>query len=131
MRGKKKLSALSTRLREAGIRLSLFIDPHQAQLDAALEIGVGVVELHTGRYCEARDDAGRGMELANLKRAASYGHAQGLTIVAGHGLNYDNISPVVQISEIVEFNIGHSIMARAMLVGMDRAVAEMVRLVRG
>ena len=89
------------------------------------------LKLVSALWNSTRVDAGRGMELANLKRAASYGHAQGLTIVAGHGLNYDNISPVVQISEIVEFNIGHSIMARAMLVGMDRAVAEMVRLVRG
>ena len=129
IKGRKKIAKVVSALTEAGLRVSLFIDPAEAQIDAALLLGVKAVELHTGRYSDAKDAAGKGMELATLKRTAGYGQARGLTIVAGHGLNYDNIKPVVSISEIVEFNIGHSIIARALTVGIEKAVAEMVRLV--
>ncbi|MFO1407231.1 MAG: pyridoxine 5'-phosphate synthase [Steroidobacteraceae bacterium] len=111
-------------LEDAGVRVSLFIDPEPEQLEAALEAGAPVVELHTGAYAEATGER-QAMELARLVEAARFGTRIGLTVHAGHGLHYHNVQPVAAIPEIVELNIGHSIVARAVFDGMASAVREM------
>jgi pyridoxine 5-phosphate synthase len=111
----------------AGIRTSLFIDPERRQLEAAREVGAPVVELHTGAYAEASDGR-RQRELERLRSAASLGETLGLVVNAGHGLNYDNVADIARIPEIVELNIGHSIIARAVCDGLAVAVADMKRL---
>lgn len=111
----------------SGIRASLFIDPEPGQLDAAREAGAPVVELHTGNYADA-DDANRPAEFDRIRTAAGYGAGIGLTIHAGHGLHYENVGPIAAIPEIVELNIGHAIVARAVYDGFTVAVAEMKRL---
>jgi pyridoxine 5-phosphate synthase len=123
----EKIREACARLGNAGIRVSLFIDPERRQLDAAIEAGAPVVELHTGAYAEA---AGGNWE-AEYERvidAAEYGHERGLVINAGHGLNYDNVGPIAAIPQIVELNIGHAIVAQAVFDGLHRAVADMKRL---
>ncbi len=114
-------------LREAGSRVSLFIDPDASQLEAALEAGAPVVELHTGAYAESTGER-QALELARLVEAARYGSRIGLTVHAGHGLHYHNVQPVAAIPEIVELNIGHAIVARAVFDGMAAAVREMKSL---
>lgn len=114
-------------LGSAGIRVSLFIDPDRRQLDAAVEAGAPVVELHTGAYAEAVGDAWEA-EYERVIDAAEYGHELGLVINAGHGLNYDNVAAIAAIPQIVELNIGHAIIARAVFDGLHQAVAEMKRL---
>ena len=116
-------------LREAGSRVSLFIDPEPAQLEAALEAGAPVVELHTGAYAETSGER-QAVELARLVEAARYGSRIGLTVHAGHGLHYHNVQPVAAIPEIVELNIGHAIVARAVLEGMAGAVRAMKDLMQ-
>lgn len=123
----RALEAACKRLREAGIRVSLFIDPERAQLDAAVRVGAPVVELHTGAYAESLGEK-QARELQRLRDAAQYAAGLGLTVNAGHGLNYHNVQPIAAIEPIVELNIGHSIVARAVLDGMARAVAQMKRL---
>jgi pyridoxine 5-phosphate synthase len=115
------------RLADAGIRVSLFIDPEPAQLEAAVAAGAPVVELHTGRYADAAA-ADREGELRRIADAARYGSELGLTIHAGHGLHYGNVGAVARIPEIVELNIGHAIIARAVFDGLTLAVSEMKRL---
>jgi pyridoxine 5-phosphate synthase len=111
------------RLEEAGIRISLFVDPDLPTLDAAKDLGVPAIELHTGRYANSwRQDA---RALDELRRAARHAADMGLFVHAGHGLTYANVAPVAAIAEIEELNIGHSVMSRAILVGMRAAVAEM------
>jgi len=114
-------------LAAAGIRVSLFIDPDQAQVDAALRCGAPAVELHTGAYAEARESA-RAAELHRLAAAARHASAAGLVVNAGHGLDYHNVQPVAALPEVVELNIGHAIVARAVFTGLGPAVAEMKRL---
>ena len=109
------------------IRASLFIDPDPAQLDAAVAVGAPVVELHTGAYADAEGDA-QAAELQRLVAAAKYGHELGLIINAGHGLHYENVAPIAVIPEIVELNIGHAIISRAVFDGLAVAVSEMKRL---
>jgi pyridoxine 5-phosphate synthase len=130
------VSRKNTRLRDtirrldgAGIRVSLFIDPEPAALEAAKDLGVPAIELHTGRYAHTwtTGDAA----LAELRRAARHGADMGLAIHAGHGLTYRNVVPVAGIPEIEELNIGHSIVSRAVMVGMRQAVSEMGALVHG
>lgn len=116
-----------SRLADAGIRVSLFIDPDEHQLDAAVEAGAPVVELHTGAYAEA-DDAGSEAELARIRAAAEHGRKLGLVINAGHGLHYRNVTAIAAIREITELNIGHSIIARAVFDGLHTAVSEMKNL---
>lgn len=122
-----KIRDACTRLRNADIRVSLFIDPERAQLDAALAAGAPVVELHTGAYAEECDDK-QSVEFARVADAARYGDALGLVINAGHGLHYENVSAIAAIPEIVELNIGHSIVSKAVFKGMHDAVAEMKQL---
>lgn len=114
-------------LGDAGIRASLFIDPDTAQLDAALQAGAPVVELHTGAYAEATGRP-QDKELQRVVDAAHHGCGLGLVVNAGHGLNYDNVTAIAKIAEIRELNIGHAIVSRAVFEGMDAAVSEMKRL---
>jgi len=114
-------------LAEVGCRVSLFIDPDPDQLEAALEAGAPVVELHTGAYAETTSER-QAMELARILEAARYGSQIGLTVHAGHGLHYHNVQPVAAIPEIVELNIGHAIVARAVFVGLAAAVGDMKAL---
>ena len=115
------------RLAAAGIRVSLFIDPDIAQLDAAMACGAPVVELHTGSYADAgKTDVEK--EYQRIVRAAEYGDSIGLQINAGHGLHYQNVKPIVRIPQLLELNIGHSIVAQALFVGLHKAVADMLVL---
>ena len=114
-------------LRQAGIRVSLFIDPDKAQLDAAVAAGAPVVELHTGAFAEAEGDAQKS-ELQRIVDAAAYGDRLGLVINAGHGLHYGNVQDVAVIPQVVELNIGHSIISRAVFDGLMLAVSDMKRL---
>jgi pyridoxine 5-phosphate synthase len=114
-------------LRDAGIRVSLFIDPEPDQIAAAVSLGSPVVELHTGAYAEASGVA-REAELARLIEAARLAAEAGIQVNAGHGLNYTNIGPILTLPKIVELNIGHSIVSRAIFVGLELATREMVAL---
>lgn len=127
---RRQLGDAVSRLRAAGIRVSLFVDPDAEQLEAGRELGVDAVELHTGAYCNA-DGSRANEELDALRRAAAFAAGLGLEVHGGHGLNIGNVTPVAAIPEMVELNIGHSIVARAVMVGMFRAVEEMKILVLG
>jgi len=118
------------RLHERGIRVSLFIDPVDAQIDAARAAGADTVEIHTGAYANARDEAAQGALLEEVRAAARRARSLGLSVNAGHGLNYLNIVPFRSIAEIDEVSIGHAVITRAVFVGLDRAVREMLALVR-
>ncbi|MGI9272915.1 MAG: pyridoxine 5'-phosphate synthase [Woeseiaceae bacterium] len=122
-----KVRDACTRLSEAGIRASLFIDPDAAQLDAAVAAGAPVVELHTGSYADCEGEA-QHKELGRVAEAATYGRSLGLVMNAGHGLHYGNVAPIASLPEIVELNIGHAIISRAVFEGLAIAVSEMKRL---
>src|SRR5262245_53477363 len=122
-----RLRRVCGQLAADGIRVSLFIDPDARQLEAALAAGAPVVELHTGAYADAMGER-RAVELARIADAARLGASLGLTVHAGHGLNYHNVQPVAAIEEIVELNIGHAIVARAITTGIGTAVADMKSL---
>jgi len=128
VRGKDALAKVVKTLRDAEILVSLFIDPDLDQVKASHRIEAQVVEIHTGRYCDARLPGDRRRELARIIDAAKAAAKLGLQVSAGHGLHYQNVLPVAAISEIEEFNIGHAIVGRAVLVGMERAVREMKAL---
>ena len=113
----------------AGIRVSLFIDPDQSQIEAAAQAGAPVIELHTGAYAEAMGGA-RAREFERLRQAAQAAASLGLTVNAGHGLNYHNVEPIAAIPEIIELNIGHSIIARSIIDGLAKAVRDMKDLMR-
>jgi len=115
-------------LTAAGIRVSLFIDPEQRQVDAAASAGAKVIELHTGCYADARSVRQQQDELERIRSAARYARTLGITVNAGHGLHYENVRAVAAIAEIVELNIGHSIIARSVFSGIASAVTEMKRL---
>jgi pyridoxine 5-phosphate synthase len=123
------VSGACRRLGGSGIRVALFIDPEPEQVDAAAQSGAAVVELHTGAYAEAQG-AERGRELARLATAARRAVAAGLIALAGHGLDYHTVQPVAALPELQELNIGHAIVARAVLSGFGPAVSEMKRLMR-
>jgi pyridoxine 5-phosphate synthase len=116
------------RLSEAGCRVSLFIDPDKTSLAHARDLGVPAVELHTGHYAHTWREDNRALE--ELMSAARFGRELGLAVHAGHGLTYQNVQPIAQIRDIEELNIGHSIISRAMFVGISQAVEEMGQLVR-
>jgi pyridoxine 5-phosphate synthase len=117
------------RLAQAGIRVSLFIDPDFSQLDAAAACGAPVVELHTGSYADAVE--GRvDEEYQRVVRAAEHGDKLGLHVNAGHGLHYGNVEPIVHIPQLIELNIGHSIVAQALFTGLDDAVRAMIKLMK-
>jgi pyridoxine 5-phosphate synthase len=117
-------------LRDADIEVSLFIDAEIDQVKAAHRAEAQAVEFHTGRYCDARLAGDRRRELARLVDACKTAAKLGLQVAAGHGLNYQNVLPVAAIPEVEELNIGHAIVARAVLVGLERAVREMKELLR-
>ncbi|MBI3769034.1 MAG: pyridoxine 5'-phosphate synthase [Deltaproteobacteria bacterium] len=123
------LRAAVARLKRGGICVSLFVDPEPVQLEASARIGADAVELHTGRYAEHSDPSAAAGELAGLAAATARGRALGLVVNAGHGLRYDNTRALAAIAGIDTLNIGHSIVARALIVGMERAVREMRALV--
>lgn len=123
----EKVTRACADLAANGIRVSLFIDPEPRQLDAAVASGAPVVELHTGAYADA-DAGAQQAELQRIIDAAAYGQQIGLTVHAGHGLHYENVKPVAEIPEIVELNIGHAIVARAIFEGFTEAVRDMKRL---
>ena len=125
--GLDRVQRACRRLSDSGIRVSLFIDPDREQIGAALDSGAPVVELHTGRYADAAG-AEREAELARIIDAAHYANDRGLTVHAGHGLHYDNVVAIAGIEPIVELNIGHAIVARAVFDGLHVAVGEMKRL---
>lgn len=116
-------------LRDAHIGVSLFIDPDRKQIKAAQKAGAQAVELHTGRYANASGEGTKQAEFEALRQSAALADTLGLAVYAGHGLTYHNVSRLRHIPEIVEYNIGHSIIARAVLVGLDRAVREMKTLI--
>jgi pyridoxine 5-phosphate synthase len=124
--GGAALAARCTRLAERGVRVSLFVDPDAAQIVAAAASGAPVVELHTGTYAEAAG-AAQAQELARLAEAARLASSHGLIVHAGHGLHYHNVQPIAALTELVELNIGHAIIARALFTGLANAVADMKR----
>jgi pyridoxine 5-phosphate synthase len=127
-----KVAQAVRQLKDAGIVVSLFLDPDAAQIDAGIELGVDAIELHTGAYAHAtaKHDARQTQaELETLRAAARRVRAGGVVLHAGHGLTYRNVKPVAAIEEMHELNIGHSIIARAIMVGLEQAVRDMKRLI--
>ncbi len=122
-----RLSEACARLREVGVRVSLFIDAEPRQIEAAAKVGAPVIEIHTGHYADARG-AAQEREYRRIVEAVRLGGSLGLQVNAGHGLNYHNVQPIAAITEIRELNIGHAIVARAVFAGLEGAVREMKRL---
>jgi len=125
-----QIKAACDALGEAGCQVSLFIDPDKAQIDAAVNVGAPVVELHTGRYADAAHEMGRKEELKRLEIAATYAHSVGLQVNGGHGLNLYNVENICRIPEMVELNIGHAIVSQALFSGFSQAVREMKQVMR-
>ncbi len=121
----EQLAPLCAHLARAGMEVSLFIDPDDAQIDAAARLGVAAIELHTGTYADAADATQQARQLALLEAGAARAAAAGLIVNAGHGLHYENVAAIAAIPSIRDLNIGHSIVARALFVGMISAVEEM------
>jgi len=126
----KRVRPACERLREAGVRVSLFIDADPSQIEAAADTGAPVIEIHTGRYADALTAMERGEELGRIELAVQQGLKLGLQVNAGHGLNYHNVQAVAAIPGIADLNIGHAIVARAVFTGFQEAVREMKRLMR-
>ena len=129
--GRAHLAPVVKRLVDAGVRVSLFIEPDPAQLDAAHALGAPVVELHTGRYCDlfdAGEERLAAIELQRLRAAARHGAGLGLEIHAGHGLSYESVGPIAAIHEVRELNIGHFLIGEAIFVGLEATIHEMRRL---
>ena len=118
-----RLTDLLLPLREAGIRLSLFIEANEADIESAKQIGADIVELHTGSYCNNSTESFR--ELGRIKRAAAYGASLGIEIHAGHGLGFDTVGPIAAIPEIEELNIGHFLIAESVFCGLEMAITQM------
>jgi len=118
------------RLADAGIRVSLFIDPIDREVEAAAAVGAPVIEIHTGAYAEAKGSAAREEEVARIRMAAAQAAALGLEVNAGHGLTVENVAPIAAIRQIVELNLGHSIVSRAIFVGIEQATREMLNACR-
>ncbi len=119
------------RLREQGIETSFFVDPEPSQIEAARNAGGDIVEIHTGHYAEAGSEKEADERFTRIARAVEYAAGMDLSVSAGHGLDYRNIKRFQSLPQIEEYSIGHSIVSRAVLVGMDRAVREMIDLVKG
>jgi pyridoxine 5-phosphate synthase len=127
---KDHLKAIILLLHDGGIKVSLFIDPDIEQIKAAHKINTDFIEIHTGRYANAKLQSDQDAEFENIVNTCKIAHKLGLGINAGHGLNYQNVNRLAQLKEIEEFNIGHSIVSKAVLIGMERAVREMKELIR-
>ncbi len=123
-----KVTQAVEKLTAANIKVSLFIDADKAQIDAAVASKAPYIEIHTGHYADELDDAKQQVELERLTDGIKYAHSLGLKVNAGHGLNYFNVKPIAKIAEIVELNIGHAIIARAAVDGLDKAVRDMKTL---
>jgi len=123
------LQKIKQRLSPLGIRFSLFVDADEAQLRAAARVGADSIEINTGLHSEMNDDGGRERERLKIATAASLAHELGLKVFAGHGLNLDNVRAVAAIAEIQELNIGHSLVARSILIGFREAVSEMLKAI--
>ena len=121
-----ELEPYFTRIRDAGIRLSLFIEASEAEIRAAAAVGADIIEFHTGRYCH--DEIGRAAELARIRKAAELADSLGVECHGGHGLDFDTVGAIAAIPQMHELNIGHFLMGEAMFSGMDKAIAEMRRL---
>mgnify|MGYP001181112616 FL=1 len=121
-----ELEPYFTRIRDAGIRLSLFIEASEAEIRAAAAVGADIIELHTGCYCH--DESGRAAELARIRKAAELADSLGVECHGGHGLDFDTVGAIAAIPQMHELNIGHFLMGEAMFSGMDKAIAEMRRL---
>ncbi|MDP3790013.1 MAG: pyridoxine 5'-phosphate synthase [Candidatus Omnitrophota bacterium] len=128
--GMRKISGVVRSLQSRGIKVSLFIDPENAQIEASAKTGARIIEIHTGRYANALGAKQKERELRIITSAAEFALSLGLTVNAGHGLNYENVSRVAAISGIEELNIGHSIVSRAVFVGIEDAVKDMVKLIQ-
>ncbi|GAB1543395.1 pyridoxine 5'-phosphate synthase [Scytonema sp. NUACC21] len=126
-----RIGAIVDKLQGAGIPVSLFIDAEKAQIEASVKVQAKFIELHTGRYAEAKDETSRQQELALLASGCEQAIQAGLRVNAGHGLTYWNVHPVACLTGMEELNIGHTIVSRAVLVGMERAVREMKLAIRG
>lgn len=124
-----QVSAAVNQLHAEGIRVSLFIDAQKEQIQAATEAGAAVIEIHTGRYADADNQAEQHAELLRVKQGVIFGIEKGLRVNAGHGLHYTNVQAIAAIPEISELNIGHAIVAHAVFVGWEKAVAEMKAIV--
>jgi len=127
---KKKMTAAVRDLKGKGILVSLFVDADAAQVEAARAAGADMIEIHTGHFSDAPDPSKRAKELKRVTAAAKKGKALGLGVNAGHGLHYHNVREVAAIAEIDELSIGHSIIARALFVGLDRAIRDMIALIQ-
>ena len=127
----KKIAKAIEKMTKAGILVSIFIDPDATQIQEALDVGATFVELHTGRYCEARTAEEQEQQFRLLEQSAEMAFESGLKVNAGHGLDYRNAAPIAAIPFIEELSIGHAVISRAALVGLDNAVREMVAIVKG
>lgn len=125
-----EISTACDRLARSGIEVSLFIDPDFNQINAAVTSGAPLIEIHTGRYADAETPAEAQQELERIQQAVEYANQKGLIVNAGHGLHYHNIKPIAAIPGIYELNIGHAIIARAVLTGLDEAVRQMKSLIQ-
>ena len=126
--GPRRVAEAAKRFHRAGILVGIFVDAEEAQVQACRDAGADLVELHTGPYANAASREDTAKELVRLRRAAAFAQSLGLVVDAGHGLTYLNVKPVAAIDAVVKLNIGHSIVSRAVFVGMREAVAEMKRL---
>lgn len=126
----ERMTDVCERLKHAGIEVSLFIDPERKQIDAAVNAGAPVVELHTGAFADARNGEHRIRELQRLQEAAAYAHGLGRQVNAGHGLHMHNVAQICKIPQIIELNIGHAIIAQALLIGLAQAVRDMKQAMR-
>ncbi len=123
-----KITRAVEQLSAAGVETSLFIDADKKQIDAAIASKAPYIEIHTGHYADAENEQAQKIELIRLIEGIKYAHANGLKVNAGHGLNYFNVKPIAAIEEIIELNIGHAIIARAVIDGLDKAVRDMKQL---
>jgi len=123
-----KIHAAVQRLKHAGVEVSLFIDPDIKQIEATLHCDAPVIEIHTGAYADAKNEDEQEKELRRIIKAVQFAHQAGLIVNAGHGLNFENVQTIARIPQINELNIGHSIIARALFMGLEPAVREMKRL---
>ena len=121
-----RMTSVVSRLKDAGIRVSLFIVPEESEIEASQKVGADMVEFHTGEYCNAPKNRVNA-ELARIVTASKAAHELGMAVAAGHGLHYHNVRPISEIEEVIELNIGHSIISRVVYVGMDAAVRQMLR----
>lgn len=128
----RALKKVVAALKDSGIKVSLFIDPELKEIEASWNLGIDTIELHTGSYCNAKSSDQETLELSRLKEAARAVKNLNLKVAAGHGIHYENIQRLVnEIPEIIEYNIGHSIVARAVFIGMEQAVREMKMILEG